>query len=179
MSQADSLVLQPFTLDSPYFLAAVELYASTWGHPVGTATAFIERYAKHPGFQGRIAFADDQVVGMGFGSNGRPGNWWYDKVDEVCGRAGVLHDAWVLVELCVHSDYRNRGIGSILMASLFDSVEQPHILLSTQMTNQDAQRLYVRHGFTYLHPGMAFAHGQPLYAVMALRRDLSKGVKLR
>lgn len=171
---------EAFSADTPTFTSAVKLYAETWGHPLATSMTFFERYSKHPGFVGRVALAGETVVGMGFGSDGQRGNWWYDKVVEACGTSPYVRDAWVLVELCVHPECRRQGIGSMLMQHLFAAVNKRSILLSTQVTNIDAQRLYIRKGLVFIHRGLAFAPGQPLYAVMGKRlHDLSKQGILR
>lgn len=167
LTVARPIVLETFDTASPNFEPAVRLYAKTWGHKTSTSMTFIERYTTYPGFRGRVAKVGSKVAGMGFGTSAFRGNWWYDKVCEEVAPNPLLNNAWILVELCVHTKQRSQGIGSLLMENLFAGVKQQHILLSTQASNLGARRLYERIGFTYLSDGMAFAPGQTQYVVMA------------
>lgn len=166
MTIARPLFLETFDATSSNFEPAVRLYAKTWGHAMPPSLAFIGRYAVDAGFRGRVAKLGSKVVGMGFGTDAYSGNWWYDKVCEEIGLHPLLTDAWVLVELCVQAKVRGQGIGSLLIDNLFAGVRKPHILLSTQVSNNGARRLYERIGFHYLSDGMIFADGQSPYVVM-------------
>lgn len=166
--------LTPFAADSPALDDAVRLYIEQWPEPWGASHAFITRYARFPDFQGRIARrADGTAIGMGFGVRSLPENWWHKQVSAHVGAAHpALQDAWELVELVVNAAYRGQGIGSALMETLLAAQPCPRALLSTEVENTGARRLYERHGWTYLHPGFVFAPGTPTFVVM--RRELTK-----
>ncbi len=60
-----------------------------------------------------------------------------------------------------------------LMETLLAAQPCPRALLSTEVNNAGARRLYERHGWSYLHPGFAFNPGGQPYVVM--RRELMRG----
>jgi ribosomal protein S18 acetylase RimI-like enzyme len=62
--------------------------------------------------------------------------------------------------------YRNRGIGTALLEILLASQPCPRALLSTEVANAGAHRLYERNGWRYLHSGLVFTPGQQPFAVM-------------
>lgn len=69
----------------------------------------------------------------------------------------------LLDELYVQADYRNRGIGSAIMAHLFRAAEQRRVDLIEINVDEgdiDAQRFYARHGF---QSGDAGTDGRSLY----------------
>ena len=76
------------------------------------------------------------------------------------------------MDLAVAQEARGRGIGGALMETLLAAQPCPRALLSTEVANATARRLYERHGWTYLHPGFVFVQGNPPYAIM--RRELRK-----
>jgi ribosomal-protein-alanine N-acetyltransferase len=55
--------------------------------------------------------------------------------------------AWIAT-LGVLPDFRRQGIGSILLNSCEDQLSVPRIRLSVRASNQPAQSLYSRHGYT-------------------------------
>ncbi len=165
--------LTSFTADSPALDDAVRLYVAQWLDPWDSIHAFITRYAGLPDFQGRIArLADGTAIGMGFGVRSLPDNWWHKRVAaEVGATHPALQDAWVLVSLVVDAAYRGQGIASALLETLLREQPCPRALLSTEVDNAGARRLYERHGWTYLHPGFVFTPGKPAFVVM--RRELA------
>jgi ribosomal protein S18 acetylase RimI-like enzyme len=166
--------LQPGT---PFFADAVRLFLVTWPSEGGTVgiTDFFTRYAALPDYHGIVALRAGALVGFGFGARSLPGQWWHDRVAEQVGVAHpALQDAWVLVDLAVAPEVRSRGIGSALMEALLAAQHSPRALLSTEVGNAGARRLYERHGWSYLHPGFAFNPGEQPYVVM--RRELAASV---
>jgi len=165
--------LTPFAADAPALDDAVRLYVQQWPDSWDAIHAFITRYAKAPDFQGRIArLADGTAIGMGFGVRSLPGNWWHKRVAaEVGATHPALQDAWVLVDLVVEAAYRGQGIGSALMETLLWEQPCPRALLSTEVDNAGARRLYERHGWMYLHRGFVFTPGKPAFVVM--RREMA------
>ncbi len=164
----------PLRPGAPYFDDAVRLYLSIWPGDTHSISDFFTRYAALPDYHGLVALHNGALVGFGFGARSLTGNWWHDRVAaQVGAHHPALRDAWVLVDLAVAPGHRDKGVGSALMETLLAAQPCPRALLSTEVNNAGARRLYERHGWTYLHPGFAFnAGGQP-YAVM--RRELAGG----
>ncbi|HUY77289.1 MAG TPA: GNAT family N-acetyltransferase [Ktedonobacterales bacterium] len=167
--------LTPFTVGSPALDDAVRLYVEQWPEPWEQIHAFITYYAGFPAFQGRIArLTDGTAIGMGFGVRSLPEDWWHRQVAVQVGATHpALQDAWVLVELVVSAAYCGQGIGSALMETLLVAQPCARALLSTEVENTGARRLYERHGWTYLHPGFVFAPGTPAFVVM--QREVATG----
>lgn len=160
--------LQPGT---PHFDEAVRLYLATWPGeaPEEEIRGFFARYAALPGYHGLVIVREDgAMVGFGFGARSLAGNWWHDKVAaQVGGEHPALQDAWALVDLATAPEARGQGIGGALMETLLAAQPCPRALLSTEVSNATARRLYERHGWRYLHPGFVFTPGDQPFVVMA------------
>ena len=162
-------ILEPFDASSPTFDEVIRIYLAVFGGEEVGVREFITRYATTlPDWRGYVARVGDQVAGMGFGTRSLPGQWWHDKVaEQVGGEHPALQGAWVLVDLAVRPAYRNRGIGAAIMNALLASQPWPRALLSTEVANAGARRLYTRTGWRLLHPGFVFISGQQPYVIMA------------
>lgn len=146
---------------------AVRLYLTIWPGDVPTITSFFTRYAALPDYHGLAALRDGALAGFGFGTRSLPGNWWHDRVAaQVGAEHPALQDAWTLVNLAVAPEHRGRSVGGVLLETLLAEQPCPRALLSTEMSNVGAQRLYERHGWRFLHPGFVFTPGDQPYAVM-------------
>ncbi len=172
---AFSLALEPFTVESTLMDEVVDVRVRIFEGEWQQIYDFMKRYAtSYPDFHGLAALLNGRVIGMGFGTRFVVENWWCDKVAAQVGAAHpALQDAWVLVELGVLASYRGKGIGSILLTRLLELQPCARALLSTQVANTGARRLYERHGWQYLHPGFVFAEGQEPYVVMC--KELKRG----
>lgn len=167
--------LEPFDAASSYFDEVIRIYLEAFGGEEDTIRAFITRYANTlPDWRGYVALLGAQVAGMGFGTRSQPGQWWHDRVAaEIGADHPALQDAWVLVDLAVRSAYRNRGIGTTLLETLLKNQPCPRALLSTEVANAGARRLYECDGWRYLHPGFVFIPGQQPFVVMG--REINSG----
>lgn len=181
MSGTGGYMLEPFGATSPYFEEVVRIYLEAFGGEESAIREFITRYATTlPDWRGYVALIGSQVAGMGFGARSLPGQWWHDRVAAEVGAAEVgadhpaLQDAWALVDLAVRSAYRNQGIGGALLEALLASQPCPRALLSTEVTNTGARRLYERNGWRYLHAGFVFTPGQQPFVIMG--REITIGV---
>lgn len=71
-----------------------------------------------------------------------------------------------LLSIMVEPDARSQGVGSSLMAALFDECRFRHIALldvTVDAANDGAQRFYLRHGFTPHHSFHLFGRAMRLY----------------
>lgn len=119
-----------------------------------------------------MAIRDGRAVGMGFGVDALLGNWWVDIVAGALGRRHpALQDAWTLVELAVRPAYRGRGVGTGLHDALWAAHNRPRAVLSTQIDNEGARRLYERLGWRLLHPGLLFPGNPVPYVIMGRERE--------
>jgi GNAT superfamily N-acetyltransferase len=168
MSTTSGYTLEPFDAASPHFDEVVHIYLEAFGGEEDAIRAFIARYANTlPDWRGYVALIGADVAGMGFGTRSLPGQWWHDRVAAEIGSGHLtLQDAWVLVDLAVRSTYRNRGIGGALLKTLLASQPCSRALLSTEVANAGARRLYEHNGWRYLHPGLVFMPGQQSFVIM-------------
>jgi ribosomal protein S18 acetylase RimI-like enzyme len=158
----------PFTPGSQLGEAATQVFARTWGRTFHDSLEFITRQSRYPDFHGLVALVGGEVVGMVFGTRSEPGQWWHDRVAAHVGAENpALHDAWVLTELAVLSPWRGRGIGGRLHDAVLVNQPYPRALLSTEVSNTRARRMYERRDWRYLHPGFAFNPGGEAFVVMA------------
>lgn len=67
-----------------------------------------------------------------------------------------------VMNIAVHADYRNRGIGQHLMTAVIDAEPQRSVVLMVQDHNTAAQHLYAKLGFerTGYHPAY-YGSGNP------------------
>lgn len=166
-SQPLAYHLLAFGPESPLLLDAVRIYAHVWRRDAQASEQFIVRHRDYPDFYGCLALYQGQVIGMGYGTHTEPGQWWHDRVAEQLGpEHPALQDSWVLSELAVLEAYRSLGVGKGLLDNLLQRQPYEQALLSTQVDNVAAQRFYLRHGWTMLHPGFAFYTGGEPYCIM-------------
>ncbi len=163
----EAIQLCPFYSDSPLLEPATKVYVTTWGFELDGSLDFVTRYCDYSGFYGLAALSEGNVVGMAFGVLSSPGHWWHDAVARSVGAShAALQNAWVLVEICVLPDFRNKEIGSRLHDQLLKTQIYPRALLSTRIENDGARRFYEGKGWKYLHEKVIFDPGDPLYVVM-------------
>lgn len=117
--------------DRARFMAATDQTERGYGSYLGSQLT-------EPGTTVLVATIDGTVVGYAWGS--------LEGIDYMAlrGPAGVLHDL-VIDEAC-----RRRGIGSLLLDAAVAALEAAgarQFVLSTAARNEQAQRLFVRHGF--------------------------------
>lgn len=157
----------PFNYKSSLLYDALRVYCEVWGRNYEDSLMFFRKYARYEHFIGYVASYKSRVIGMGFGTISEKGQWWHDKVAEKVGENHrALQNAWVLTELAVLKEYRNRQIGEALHERVLKAQPFPNVLLSTQADNHGAKRFYERLGWGYLHNGFAFQRGRQPYCIM-------------
>jgi hypothetical protein len=162
-----SIEFIPFSYQSSLFYDAVRIYCEVWGRDRQGSLLFFQRYAEYGYFSGYVASHHSRVIGMGFGTISKKGQWWHDKVAEQVGENhSALQEAWVLTELAVLKEYRNKQIGSALHKRILKTQPFRNVLLSTQVDNFGARRFYEKQGWGYLHAGFSFQRGQMPYCIM-------------
>lgn len=165
---ATAIELAEFAPGSKYAEGAAQVFADTWHRSLEDAIAFLGLQADYPDYRGLVALADGRVVGMVFGTASESGQWWHDRVAARVGESHpALRDAWVLTELAVLEDWRGQGIGARLHDEVLAAQPHPRALLSTEISNMRARRMYERRGWRYIHPGFPFEPGRESFVVMA------------
>ena len=125
----------------------------------------LPRHAARGGFRFLAALDDEQIVGFVYGYNGAPGQWWHDRVAKALGKEGATR--WLppghfeFTELHVDARRRREGIGGALHDAIFELVEAPTAVLSTQTDNEPALALYRGRGWRVIVPYLDFGSGRP------------------
>jgi ribosomal protein S18 acetylase RimI-like enzyme len=134
----------------------------------------LERHARREGFTFLAAREDGTIVGFTYGYRGSAGEWWHDLVsgsmDEEQRARWLVPRHFEYVELHVRPEKQGRGLGGRLHdALLARQPESPTAVLSTQVDNERALRLYGGRGWVVVVPELDFGSGR-LFSVLA--RDL-------
>lgn len=159
--------LLPLNSKSPYFIDAVNIYNEYIPGEMEYQEHFFRSHMRRPGYVGLLAQIDDKIVGVAFGSESLPGQWWHERVASHVGREHpALQDVWVLTQLNVLKAYRNRKIGERLLHHITREQKCKRLLLSTQVANISAQRFYRQRGWQVLHEGFTFSSGDEPYKIM-------------
>jgi len=172
MTLATEIILKRFSTKSPLIPDAARIYSDVWQRDVSYALGFFETHTLYPHHIGYIAWLEGRAVGMGFGTQAQKGQWWYNTVSQhVPANHPALQSAWVLTELAVLPAYQGRGIGELIHNQLLHMQPFEYTLLSTQKSNVDAQRFYIRHGWQVLHQGIVFISGQEPFTIFMRPKD--------
>lgn len=137
---------------------ALQVYVDAMGYPPSTAQQRAPMWSAHmmrAGWRCVAAFNDaDELVGVGYGYLGVPGQWWHEQVFRglltVTPRAEAeqwMHDYFELTELHVRPDSQGGGLGETILRRLLDGAPGNTVLLSTPEGPTRAWKLYRRVGF--------------------------------
>lgn len=131
----------------------------------------LPRHVTRDGFRFLGAFAERRLLGFVYGYIGAAGQWWHDRVAAALGAEGT--ERWLgpghfeFTELHVRDEFRRRGIGGSLHDALFERIEAPTAVLSTQTDNEPATALYLGRGWQVIVPYLDFGSGRP-FLIMGL-----------
>ena len=134
----------------------------------------LPRHAERDGFRFLGAIDEDgSLAGFVYGYRGAAGQWWHDRVARALGRKGASR--WLprghfeFTELHVDPQRRREGIGGALHDAIFELVDAPTAVLSTQTDNEPAIALYEGRGWQVIVPYLDFGSGRPF---LIMGRDL-------
>ena len=162
-------------LSAEQALAARAELAEVW---TGVAAArlgeILERHAGRDGFTFLAAREDGRLAGFTYGYRGGPGEWWHDRVwaalDDDARTRWLAPGHFEYVELHVRPELQGRGIGGRLHDALLAlQTASRTAVLSTQVDNERALRLYRDRGWRVVLPELDFGSGR-LFSILG--RDL-------
>ncbi|GAA4863268.1 GNAT family N-acetyltransferase [Saccharopolyspora rosea] len=155
---------------------ALQIYVDAMGYPPATAQQRAPMWSAHvlrAGWRCIGAFNDrDELVGIGYGYQGAPGQWWHEQVRrglQLVGSADPetwLSDYYELTELHVHPAHQGSGLGEEVLRRLLADVPGSNVLLSTPEGPTRAWRLYRRVGFTDVLRNYRFTGDPRPFAVL-------------
>jgi ribosomal protein S18 acetylase RimI-like enzyme len=149
--------------------------AELWPEPSQDRLAeILPRHAARHGFRFLAAVDDEgRLAGFVYGYHGAPGQWWHDRVAAALGPDGTAR--WLapghfeLTELHVRATARRRGLGGGLHDAILEGLHAPTAVLSTQVDNEPALRLYEGRGWQTIVSYLDFGSGRPF---LIMGRDL-------
>jgi len=121
------------------------------------------------------AFDGAQLVAIGYGYLGVPGQWWHDQVRGALPEdtaAQWLDGAFEVCELHVRPTYQGTGLGRALLAQLLDGTGAATAVLTTPDSDTRARRFYRAGGWVDLAQGLRFPGDPRVFAVLGHRLDL-------
>lgn len=133
----------------------------------------LPRHVGRRGFRFLAAREDGELTGFAYGYEGRPGEWWHDRV-YACLRPDA-RSQWLgprhfeLVELQVAPEREGRGIGGSLHDALLARARGSTAVLSTQRSNDRARGFYGRRGWETIVENMDFGEGFDPFVVLGKR----------
>ncbi|RCW44034.1 acetyltransferase (GNAT) family protein [Halopolyspora algeriensis] len=156
---------------------AVQLYVTAMGYSPSTVQQRAPMWSAHmlrPGWRCIAAFnSRDELVGVGYGYLGTPGQWWHEQVHRgmLATFPAARVEEWMghyfeLTELHVRPDSQGRGLGESILRRLLDGAEGRTVLLSTPEGPTRAWTLYRRVGFVDLLRDYHFAGDSRPFAVL-------------
>lgn len=142
----------------PRLAEALRIYVDAMGYPQLTAHQRAPMWSAHmarAGWQCIGAFTtEDELVGIGYGYLGVPGQWWHEQVRRgmLAARSQKEADLWMddyfeLTELHVRPDHQAGGLGERILRQLLEGALGSKVLLSTPEGPTRAWKLYRRLGF--------------------------------
>ena len=178
-----SWLIKPLPVRGPLFEGAIRVYGDAFAEPPYSDPdrgeeirgRMQELHRHRQGFNALVAvLPGDEVVGMTYGYNGGPGQWWHDTVLKALPAklaADWLSDSYELVEIAVSPSHQSRGVGSALIRQLLEARSERTCVLSTR-TDSRAHELYRRHRFEMITEMVFAPRGAPFYVMgKRLRED--------
>ena len=160
-------VIVPFEATGVHRLAVQRVLVNALDYSPSAALSHLDKQARQPDFFGFVALEDTRVLGMGFGCQALPGQWWFDRLlERVQPDEPAVQNAWCLVELGVLTPYQGQRIGGALHDRLLTTQPHANVLLSAYQHNTRARRMYERRGWQYLLKDVQFVPGATPAVIM-------------
>ncbi len=159
----------------------LDVYAEAMEVPRPAARSrrsIIATHLQRDGLRAVVALDDaEQMVGVAYGYQGRPGQWWHDQVEEALTPAQArewLVGAFEVCELHVRPALHGTGLGRDLLAALLDGLPCRTAVLTTPDNETRARHFYRAGGWVDLRRDLLFPGDPRAFAVLGLRLGSSR-----
>jgi ribosomal protein S18 acetylase RimI-like enzyme len=152
----------------------LDVYADAMQVSRGTARSRRSVLAAHldrPGLSAVAALEGDRLVGIAYGYQGAPGQWWHDHVRAAMGPRLAkewLVDAFEVCELHVRPAHQQLGIGRDLLVELLQGTHALTAVLTTPDQETRARAFYRGGGWVDLVRDLHFPGDPRTFAVLGL-----------
>ncbi|MDX6267447.1 MAG: hypothetical protein QOD70_2187 [Frankiales bacterium] len=123
------------------------------------------------GLKAVAALEGDRLVGITYGYQGAPGQWWHDHVRAAMGARLArkwLRDAFEVCELHVRPPLQGRGVGRDLLIQLLGQTQALTAVLTTPDADTRARTFYRDAGWVDLVRDLRFPGDPRSFAVLGL-----------
>jgi ribosomal protein S18 acetylase RimI-like enzyme len=133
--------------------------------------AVLAAHLDRDGLQAVAALDGERLIGIAYGYQGAPGQWWHDHVRAAMGpRLALewLRDAFEVCELHVRPAYQQQGIGRDLLVRLLSQTRALTAVLTTPDLDTRARQFYRDGGWVDLVRDLRFPGDPRSFAVLGL-----------
>ncbi|MCU1603238.1 MAG: GCN5-related N-acetyltransferase [Frankiales bacterium] len=152
----------------------LEVYAEAMQVSRGAARSRRSVLAAHldrPGLLAVAALDEERLIGIAYGYQGAPGQWWHDHVRAAMGPRLAqewLRDAFEVCELHVRPAFQQQGIGRDLLVRLLSQTRALTAVLTTPDAETRARTFYRDGGWVDLVRDLRFPGDPRSFAVLGL-----------
>jgi ribosomal protein S18 acetylase RimI-like enzyme len=133
--------------------------------------SIVAAHLEREGLRAWVALEGGRLMGVAYGYQGAPGQWWHDQVRAALTREQALQwldGAFEVCELHVRPALQGSGLGRRLLGSLLDGLPARTAVLTTPDADTRARRFYRAGGWVDLACGVRFPGDPRSFAVLAL-----------
>lgn len=146
------------------------LYQKVWNQEDQSIINRVVRHSGYKGYRGFVAISEQgEVAGYAYGYFSQPGQYYHGLLSKAFNPEEYqkwLVDCFEFVELGVDPAFRNQGLGKQLVNRLLEGTGEKTAILTTQLDNGSARRLYESLGWDVIkEPFYPNDEGQP-YVIM-------------
>lgn len=150
--------------------ACSELYHTVWQNKEERFSERFQRQISYQGFDGYVAQSGKgEIIGFVYGYQSLPGQFYHGVLSQAVSADAYekwLSDCFEIVELVVNPAYRRQGNGKKLLERLLKNKPMKTGVLTTQVENIPAKKLYQSMDFEEIIPSFYPMSPNEAYTMM-------------